>query len=91
MRRPERVTARDDYVLFIGNFGAVYNADCLGRIVKSHLKKAGIAVEGVAYLLRHAMVTHMLERTAQIRCIENPHYLELRQCEKTMNSKSVIV
>ncbi|MBL1274788.1 MAG: site-specific tyrosine recombinase XerC [Ectothiorhodospiraceae bacterium] len=68
--RPELVTGQNDYALFIDNFGAAYNADCLGRIVKSHLKKAGINVEGAAHLLRHAMATHMLENGADLRYIQ---------------------
>ena len=56
--------------LFIDNYGGAYNADCLGRVVKKHLKLAGIDVPGGAHLLRHAMATHMLENGADIRFIQ---------------------
>ena len=68
--RPELVTASAQDALFISNYGEAYNADCLGRIVKSHMKKAGIEAEGAAHLLRHAMATHMLENGADIRFIQ---------------------
>ena len=68
--RPELLTANAHDALFITNYGEAYNADCLGRIVKSHMKKAGIEAEGAAHLLRHAMATHMLENGADIRFIQ---------------------
>lgn len=68
--RPELLTAGESDVLFITNYGEAYNADCLGRVVKSHMKKAGIEAEGSAHLLRHAMATHMLENGADLRFIQ---------------------
>lgn len=68
--RPELLTAGASDALFITNYGEAYNADCLGRVVKSHMKKAGIEAEGSAHLLRHAMATHMLENGADIRFIQ---------------------
>ncbi|MBL4827256.1 MAG: tyrosine-type recombinase/integrase [Spongiibacteraceae bacterium] len=56
--------------LFIDDYGEGYNADRLGRIIKKHLNKAEIRVEGGAHLLRHAMATHMLESGADIRFIQ---------------------
>ena len=41
-------------VPFTDNYGGAYNADCLGRVVKKHLKPTGIDVPGGAHLLRHA-------------------------------------
>lgn len=67
--RHQLLTNAND-ALFITNYGEAYNADCLGRIVKSHMKKAGIEAEGAAHLLRHAMATHMLENGADIRFIQ---------------------
>lgn len=68
--RPELLTAGANDALFITNYGEAYSADCLGRIVKSHMKKAGIEAEGAAQRLRHAMATHMLENGADIRFIQ---------------------
>ena len=56
--------------LFIDNYGDAYNADCLGRAVKKHLKLAGIGVPGGEHLLHHAMAAHMLENGTDIRFIQ---------------------
>jgi integrase/recombinase XerD len=59
-----------EQVLFITDYGEPYNTSALGRMVKRHMKGAGIEVPGACHLLRHAMATHMLENGADIRYIQ---------------------
>lgn len=68
--RPELVTMRDEYTVFISDYGEAYQGAGIGRLVKRAMKKVGIEKTGSAHLLRHAMATHMLENGADIRFIQ---------------------
>ena len=68
--RPLLLTHQDEITLFLTDYGEAYTGSTLGRMVKKHIKQAGIEITGSCHLFRHSMATHMLENGADIRYIQ---------------------
>lgn len=68
--RPLLLTAHDDGVCFLTDYGDPFIKSRLGERVKAYIDRAGLKVIGSCHLFRHAMATHMLENGADIRYIQ---------------------
>jgi integrase/recombinase XerD len=68
--RNELSCARDNREFFLSSHGLALTPSNLGIIVRKYIEKAGIDKVGSCHLFRHAMATHMLERGADIRFIQ---------------------
>ena len=56
--------------LFLTGYGHAFSPGSLGNLVSRLLRQAGIDRPGSCHLLRHACATHMLERGADVRIIQ---------------------
>jgi len=56
--------------LFLNKNGRRISTRSVARILEKYLKQAGIAAEASPHTLRHSFATHMLERGADVRCVQ---------------------
>jgi len=68
--RASLVIEPDENVLFLTNMGEEFGPEYLSRLVKKHVKAAGIRKNGSCHMFRHSMATLMLEGGADIRYIQ---------------------
>ncbi len=68
--RPQLQAGRDEARLFLNPLGEPIHRNSLSDRVRHHVQAAGIGKQGACHLFRHAMATHMLERGADIRFIQ---------------------
>ena len=68
--RPLLKTATPDEALFLTGYGTRFSAGALGNWVRQVFDAARIKQPGNCHLFRHSCATHMLERGADIRFIQ---------------------
>jgi integrase/recombinase XerD len=68
--RPRLATEAGEQALFITGYGERFNVNALGNHIRKLMEKAGLARPGSCHLLRHSCATHMHERGADIRVIQ---------------------
>lgn len=68
--RPLLVPQDNMNTLFLGRLGRPLTADVLAINVKKYMQAAEIKKPGSCHLLRHSMASHMLDRGADIRYIQ---------------------
>lgn len=68
--RSHLIVEPDEKDLFISNSGMGITPAILGNLVRSYVKKSGIAKTGSCHLFRHAMATLMMENGADTRYIQ---------------------
>lgn len=68
--RPLLNTRSDEPALFLTGYGGRFNVAALGNCIRKLMDAARIRAGGSCHLLRHSCATHMLERGADIRLIQ---------------------
>lgn len=68
--RPHLSIVSDQPALFLTGYGDGFSPGSLGSLVTKIIKRSGIGRTGSCHLLRHACATHMLERGADVRIIQ---------------------
>ena len=68
--RPRLATSATDQALFISGYGDRFNVNGLGNHIRKLIDKAQLERPGSCHILRHSCATHMHERGADIRVIQ---------------------
>lgn len=68
--RPLLSASDAEPALFLTGYGGRFNAAALGNFVRQLMNRVGIQRVGSCHLFRHSCATHMLERGADIRVIQ---------------------
>ena len=68
--RPRLAAGTSDSALFITGYGERFNVNALGNHIRKLIDKAELDRPGSCHLLRHSCATHMHERGADIRVIQ---------------------
>lgn len=68
--RPMMLTADQEAALFLNNRGSRLTRQSVWQIVKVAAKRAGVTEEITPHTMRHAFATHMLERGADVRSVQ---------------------
>ena len=68
--RPKLLNARSPGNLFLTGRGTAFAAATLWKRIKNFAKQAGIARNFTPHMLRHSFATHLLERGADLRVIQ---------------------
>jgi integrase/recombinase XerD len=68
--RPRLATSATDGALFITGYGERFNVNALGNHIRKLIEKAQLDRPGSCHILRHSCATHMHERGADIRVIQ---------------------
>lgn len=66
-RRPR---SADERGVFLNRYGDRLTARSVGRLLEEHLARAGIRTEASPHTLRHSFATHMLDRGADLRSVQ---------------------
>ena len=68
--RPTLLKNRNDNHLFLSRLGKKISRQSLWKIIKKYAKKARIKKEITPHTLRHSFATHLLERGADLRVVQ---------------------
>jgi integrase/recombinase XerC len=68
--RVERGGRIDRTAIFLNHLGTRISSRSVGRLVAKHLKKSGVTAEASPHTMRHSFATHMLDRGADIRSVQ---------------------
>ncbi|WP_337177087.1 tyrosine recombinase [Paludisphaera sp.] len=66
-RRPRSASERG---VFLNRYGDRLTARSVGRLLEEHLARAGIRSEASPHTLRHSFATHLLDRGADLRSVQ---------------------
>lgn len=66
----ERNKSGDPDYVFLSRNGKAINRDWIFRLVRKYAAKAGIASKATPHVLRHSFATHLLERGADLRVVQ---------------------
>jgi integrase/recombinase XerC len=69
VRHPS-LDARPDAPLFVNRFGKRLTTRSIGRMLEQHIAKAGLDQRTSPHTLRHSFATHLLDRGADIRSVQ---------------------
>lgn len=67
VRQPKRA---GDKALFLNRFGTRLTTRSVGRLLEEHLLRAGLADAASPHTLRHSFATHLLDRGADLRSVQ---------------------
>jgi integrase/recombinase XerD len=68
--RPKLLKKKDSEFLFISRCGAKISRQSFWKIIKKYAKEAGIKKPIKPHILRHSFATHLLERGADLRSVQ---------------------
>jgi len=68
--RPGFVAHWEEHALFVSYRGRRFHRNFPSIAVRQYLRRAGVSQTGSCHLFRHTAVTQMLERGADIRCLQ---------------------
>lgn len=68
--RPWLLRGEDTSELFLRTGGRAFTPDSLTELVGDYIRESGVAHEGACHVFRHAMATHMLDRGANLKSIQ---------------------
>jgi len=68
--RPVLLKNKETEVLFVNRFGKKISRQSLWKLIKRYAKQAGIKKPGKPHILRHSFATHLLERGADLRSVQ---------------------
>ncbi len=68
--RPKLSPKAGGRALFLGRTGGRLTSRSIERMIQKHLKRAGISKKITPHSLRHSFATHMLERGADLRTVQ---------------------
>ncbi|MBU1999165.1 MAG: tyrosine-type recombinase/integrase, partial [Candidatus Omnitrophica bacterium] len=70
LSRPHLAKKKVSDLLFLNRFGAKISRQSLWKLIKRYAKEAGIKKPIRPHILRHSFATHLLERGADLRSVQ---------------------